>query len=144
MTTITREVTLVSQSCGGCGVIFAMTAEFRQARIDDHADWYCPNGHVRHFVAKSEAEKLRERLAAVERQRDWAQARGDSWRDQATAAERSARAYRGHLTRLRNRIAAGVCPCCQRSFVNVRRHIAGQHPQWAAEHADALTSKDTQ
>lgn len=40
------------------------------------------------------------------------------------------RAQKGQNTRLKNRIAAGVCPCCNRSFQNVARHMAGQHPDF--------------
>ena len=131
-------VVLQIASCCSCGVIFALTADLDKRRREDHGYFYCPNGHSQHYAGKTEAQKLREQLEAVERQRDRAQARGDSWRDQAHAAERSARAVKGHLTRLRRRIANGVCPCCQRSFANVRQHIAGQHPEWAAEHAHVL------
>lgn len=26
--------------------------------------------------------------------------------------------------------ACGVCPCCNRSFTNVRRHMTSQHPDY--------------
>jgi hypothetical protein len=35
-------------------------------------------------------------------------------------------------TRIRNRIAAGVCPCCTRTFKNVARHIKDKHPTYVA------------
>ncbi len=31
----------------------------------------------------------------------------------------------------RERIVSGVCPCCNRTFQNLARHIAGQHPDFA-------------
>ena len=49
-------------------------------------------------------------------------------RSSARAAERSNRALRGHLTRQRKRAAAGMCPCCRRTFENVARHMESQHP----------------
>ena len=64
--------------------------------------------------------------------------------DQLAAAERSARAYRGHLTRMRNRIAAGVCPvpgCRRTGLTQTLRHIASQHPEWLAEHEHALVKE---
>lgn len=30
--------------------------------------------------------------------------------------------------RLRRRTAAGVCPCCNRSFVQLARHMKTKHP----------------
>lgn len=58
----------------------------------------------------------------IERQRNWRE-----------GAERSASAYKGQATRLRNRIKAGVCPRCNRTFQNLQRHMAGQHPEFKPE-----------
>ena len=30
--------------------------------------------------------------------------------------------------RIEKRIHAGVCPCCNRSFPNLQRHMAAKHP----------------
>lgn len=48
-------------------------------------------------------------------------------------AERQASARKGQVTRLKNRAAAGVCPCCTRSFENLRRHMTTKHPTFKAE-----------
>jgi hypothetical protein len=136
-------VPLWVDSCCVCGVIYAVTVDFDKARRSDRARFFCPNGHGQSYQGKTEEQKLRERLERAEQDRDRAEAGRRAATDQAAAAERSARAYRGHLTRLRNRIANGVCPCCNRSFANVRAHIAGQHPEWAAEHVDALQPGDS-
>lgn len=34
---------------------------------------------------------------------------------------------------------AGVCPCCSRSFENLQRHIASQHPTFGAETPEAAS-----
>lgn len=39
-------------------------------------------------------------------------------------------ATKGQLTKTKKRIANGVCPCCNRSFANLERHMAGQHPDY--------------
>lgn len=44
--------------------------------------------------------------------------------------ERSAAAQRGVLTRLKNRVAAGVCPCCHRSFKQLSEHMKMKHPDY--------------
>jgi len=139
MATLTYTGTLEILTCGVCSIPHAIPDEMYRDRLDNGGEWYCPNGHKLHFIT-TEKQKLEERLAAARRQRDWANTALTAARDQARAAERSARAYKGHITRLRNRIANGVCPVpgCQRSFVNVRRHITGQHPEWAHRHPEAL------
>lgn len=124
MTTQTHTATLVAIECGECGATFAATESFVAARRADHRTFYCLNGHARHYPQKSEAEKLRDRLRITESQLTHTQ-------DQLQATEYQRRAQKGQVTRLRNRIAAGVCPCCNRSFQDVRAHMQGQHPEFA-------------
>lgn len=117
-------VTLETIACGGCGITYAVPAEWRAARIQDHKTFHCPNGCQRHYPGKTEAEKLREQLERAE-------GRITHLRDQYNAADRSARAYKGQVTQLRKRVSNGVCPCCRRSFANLARHMSGQHPDYA-------------
>ena len=49
---------------------------------------------------------------------------------QRDAEQRAHSATKGQLTRARKRAANGVCPCCHRSFENVARHVAKQHPDF--------------
>lgn len=91
--------------------------------------YHCPNGHKWGW---SEGRKKRDELR-LERDRlrqSVAQWQDDSRRERerAEAAERSARAYKGAATRMKNRVKAGVCPCCSRTFQNIARHMASQHP----------------
>lgn len=115
--------TLVSHVCGECGVVFGMSREFYDARSNDHKTWYCPNGHPRAFTRQSEAEKLKQQL-------QWARADAQSWRDEAETAENRRRAQKAANTKLKKRIAAGICPCCHRNFQDLRRHMTGQHPDY--------------
>jgi hypothetical protein len=124
--------------CASCNIDFGIGRNFETARREDHATFYCPNGHGNVYKGDSEAEKLRKEVERMKVRERLARDSERFYRDQAAASRRSAAAVRGHLTRLRKRIAAGVCPCCNRSFENVRRHIEGQHPEWAGDHAEAL------
>jgi len=121
--TVTTTLTVIS--CDGCGVTFGISVGFYSARRDDHKTFYCPNGCRRAYSVRSETEQLQIDLR-------YARSARDAARDQATAAERSARAHKGHATRLRNLIARGVCPVpgCRRNFANVRAHMAAEHPNF--------------
>ena len=66
------------------------------------------------------------------------QARATALQDQLEAAIRDAEAQRVALARIRQRIANGVCPCCQRSFGNVRAHMETQHPDYTAPILEAF------
>jgi len=133
-TTVLVELTAVT--CCNCGVIFGIEAGHRR-RLHASGDWwFCPNGHQQHY-AETEADRLRKQLEQAERRRGWAETALTAARDQRDAEERSHRATKGHLTRVRKRVAAGVCPCCTRSFQNLARHMAGQHPDYAQAATDA-------
>lgn len=125
--------------CPSCGVVYALTKEYEARRREDGKFWHCPNGHSVMFI-KSESERQRERAESLARQLEYARSGQQAARDQAHAAERSARAYKGHLTRLRNRVANGVCPVsgCHRNFANVKAHVTTKHPEWASEHSEVL------
>lgn len=119
-------------SCGNCGVYFGMESG-QLAKVQADGSWfYCPNGHRIHYFETANQRLEKERDAERQRRRN-AEATLTHTRDQLDAERRSKAAYRGHLTRVKRRIANGVCPCCSRSFDNVRRHMASQHPGWLDE-----------
>jgi hypothetical protein len=122
---------LVVQNCINCGTAFGVDREFDNQRREDHKNFHCPNGHAQHYSGRTEAQKLQDALDLEKRLRGYAEARTTALRDQLGAAERSVRGQKAAKTRLKNRIAAGVCPCCNRSFENVARHMEGQHPEFA-------------
>lgn len=139
--TLTYTGDLVVTSCW-CGISLGLPSSlYRKMQADSSTSAYCPLGHT-FIYGKNEADRQRERAERAEADARRARASATAARDQASAAHRSAIAYKGHATRLRNRIAAGVCPVagCRRSFANVRAHIEGQHPDWAHEHPEAMTS----
>lgn len=120
--------------CATCNIDFGIGADFMRRRREDHAWFYCPNGHSNAYNGPSETEK---RATQAERELEAARslAQRESQRRQraeaeARTADYRARAAKGQLTKARKRIAAGVCPCCNRQFQNVLRHMAGQHPEF--------------
>lgn len=117
----TLDTQFVTETCcyKGCGVMWAFTEGYYREVRRSHANWYCPNGHSQHYTADSDAEKLRK-----------AEAREVALKDQLSAAIRDAERVRVALLRDRQRFANGVCPCCNRSFENVRRHMATKHPDY--------------
>lgn len=134
---ITVETGFVVEECCNCGVAFAMTKAFKAECLKNRGPngkrFYCPNGHVQWYVGETEADKLRrerDRLAQRIAQRD---DEIERQRQLRADAERSASAFKGQVTKLKNRAAAGVCPCCTRSFTNLRRHMATKHPTFSAE-----------
>jgi hypothetical protein len=128
--TLEHTETLVVHECPACFVLHAIPRRMHRERLEQGGDVYCPNGHVWVFTTP-EVARLKNKLEAAEQSRDAAWASLTHEADQRQAAERSAAAYKGQARHLRNRIGNGVCPCCHRSFANVARHMAGQHPGFA-------------
>jgi hypothetical protein len=127
--TVTFSQTLVTEECYLCGVLFAMPDDLRAQLLAHHdRSFYCPNGHGQHYTGPTEAERMR--AQRDELARELASAHED------TRAARAAHAVtKAQLSRARKRADAGVCQHCHRSFQNVARHVARQHPELSQAHA---------
>lgn len=127
---IVVKTSLNALDCSHCGVVFGITDDYEERRRADKANFYCPNGHSQAY-GESEADRLRKELEQaknrIEAERGWA--------ERVTAdldAERKSHAStKGQLTKTRKRIGNGVCPDCNRHFVNVERHMAIKHARLA-------------
>jgi len=118
------SVALERLTCGTCGISFAVPATWlagRRSGEEEGGRFYCPNGHGRQF-RETDVDRLKRQLKQAEAARDWHQRR-------AAERDRQLVAARGQMTKLKRRIQHGVCPECQRSFQNLRRHMATKHPQ---------------
>lgn len=126
MSTIFETVTLNMIYCADCGVPFAITADYDYRRREDHKSFFCPSGHSNVYKGPTDAERLR--LQLVEKERLLTAARC------AEINERSAREKleRKHK-RICKRVHNGVCPCYNRTFSNLARHMASKHPEAVKE-----------
>jgi hypothetical protein len=131
VTTQTFTETLVVLHCYKCRCAFGINAEHHaRARRSSDVEFFCPNGHGQVF-SETEEQKLKRRLERKAEDARWYESQLTHMRDQLQATERSLRGQKAAKTRIKNRIAAGVCPCCKRTFQNVARHMEGQHPGFA-------------
>ena len=119
--TFTYAGELVIEVCW-CGMRHAVPRELVDHLRQQHKDGrpqtaiHCPLGHTWIIAGEGKAALLRKELDEVEAQLLATQ-------DQLAAAEREAK-------RQAKRTAAGVCPCCKRSFVQLSRHIKTKHPDY--------------
>lgn len=126
--TMTTFDTLTATECSACGVQFAMPDGMLKAKQGNGQTFYCPNGHSLSW-AKTDADRLRDELATTK-------TRLLREREAREQAERQARAYKGEVTKAKKRAAAALCPCCNRSFVQLRRHLENKHPEFVAAGTD--------
>jgi len=146
--TMVRQTTFVLHTCAKCMIEFAITtgADFRCKQ--EGKDFYCPNGHSLSY-GKSEADRLRDTLAAKDRELE-IEASNKKWYADRLASEQASHrrtvnqlnGTRGALTRVKRRVSAGRCPCCSNQFKDLERHMKNQHPKWdPGAHAEALAEK---
>lgn len=114
-----REYVVVDCGKDGCSQHFAMSRSFYNETRRTGKSWYCPSGHSLIWKGETTEKKL-----------EAAQARQRHLEDQLRAAEAEAESVRVRLLRDRQRFANGVCPRCNRTFQNVARHMATQHPDY--------------
>jgi hypothetical protein len=126
--TMTYVGTLELDTCW-CGITHAIPSDLKAKQRRDWQDGrqqtniYCPLGHS--YIISGESP-----LAAEQRRRERAERRAAAERDLREDTERRLRAQKGATTRARKRHAAALCPCCNRSFVQLRRHLATKHPDY--------------
>jgi len=125
---------IVILDCPSCGIHYGIMTDFRDRRVNDHRSWYCPNGHSIHFPQDNEAETLRKEVRRLERSKQWSEDQRRAAEADAARQRRVAAAARGRVTKIKNRIANGVCPApgCKRSGLgaDVMAHIASCHPDF--------------
>ena len=136
MTTLTYSGRLTVVFCW-CGIRHAVPEELSDFQQRQHADGervtsiYCPLGHTHIPAGPGEAEKLRQEKVRLLARLDQAQA-------SRQRTERQLSAAKGQATKLRKRAANGICPCCNRQFVNVERHMTTKHPGYGDESNDEV------
>lgn len=129
---VEERTELVPITCGGCGVLFAMTSDYIADRKRDKRNWHCPNGCSRIYSksdAEIEAERLRAALEAAEKHvMDW-NAYAHDRSEQLERERKSHASTKGQLTKTRKRVQGGVCPVdgCHRHFTNLQRHMRTKH-----------------
>jgi hypothetical protein len=110
-----------------CGLIFAVPADVRQRWRDTGASFNCPMGHPLSYT-ESEVGKLRKQLEREKQNGEWYKRNAASEREARERTQRQLRATKGAKTRMANRVKNGVCPCCNRTFMNLQQHMKTQHP----------------
>lgn len=88
---------LVENRCGACDVVFGMTTTLYNARKEDQKSFWCPNGHERHFVGPTEADKLRKIVDVKNRELGFKE-------DRLMATWRSSNSLRGVITKLKKEL----------------------------------------
>ena len=129
-TTITASLELFVEECCACGTPFAFPIDLykRLQAAGTSGTFYCPRGHTQHYVNKP----LEAQLAEAKNDAAYYHNRLGEERKSHQHTTNRLNATRGVVTRIRKRVQAGICPCCNRKFAALERHMATKHPDYAA------------
>jgi 50S ribosomal subunit-associated GTPase HflX len=127
---ITNDLTELQ--CGKCGVWHAIPTAMYVTCRDEGGFWHCPNGHSRGWgtgTIHAERDWLKQKVAQLDDEvADLLRARNNAQREREAAEKK--------LIASKRRAMAGVCPCCNRTFSNVARHVKTKHPDVALLNAN--------
>lgn len=126
------------ETCYKCEVPFAMddkTYKIARERREGFS-FHCPHGHGQIYTTGDSAiTKMRRERDRLKQDIAYKDDEIIRQRDIRETAERRASAFKGQVTKLKNRASAGVCACCNRHFTNLQRHMETKHPDYAKEEA---------
>lgn len=125
------EVNFELVECCSCSTPFMMQGHLIRRLKATKNSFYCPScGTSQGWFGQNKEEKLKDELDRSERRLQLEKNRRESAEREAERQSHIARGQKAAKTRLKNRIKNGVCPCCNRTFANLAKHMSGQHPEY--------------
>lgn len=131
LTSVNAAHELSTIVCGECGGVYAIAERYHAQKQTYGGHWRCPYCACSWGYGKSEIDRVRGELNQKEQQLATERKRTEWARQEVRIIDRSRRAVKANLTRFKNRIGRGVCPCCRRNFENLQRHMKTKHPRYA-------------
>jgi viroplasmin and RNaseH domain-containing protein len=130
---LTETVAFRKFECWVCGITFAMTRSWTDQLKEDKETFFCPKGCRLAFGESKKDKEIRELKETIDRKNRSIMAKDESMRhawEETAIEKRRHSATKGQLTKTKKRAAKGVCPCCNRQFVNMQRHMENKHPDY--------------
>lgn len=122
-----------SEECCSCHAPFMMTQDSRKRLINNHGTFWCPYcGTSQHYYGKTKEQKLKEELARERERKEAALRRANEANQRADEQAAKAEVATKSKQRIKNRIKHGICPCCNRTFKNLQRHMKTKHKDFVS------------
>lgn len=127
METIYKTIALVTVECCNCHMTFGMPEQLKQRLLDSHKDFYCPAGHNQHYVGETELARTKRQLEETRKYNGDLQNRIEEKTKAIIVQKGLVTRYRNARDKIKVRVDNGVCPCCNRTFQNLARHMKTKH-----------------
>lgn len=125
----------VQTKCHRCHTEFVLpNSLYDAAKRSEKVSFFCPYGHEAIFPAgETEEQKLRRERDVLAQRIAQKDDRIKSLVESRDRLDRRLSATRGVVTKIKNRVGGGVCPCCNRTFSALAHHMKTKHPEFRAE-----------
>jgi len=134
--TITIGTELKVIQCGECGGIYALNKRYVDKKWEDGGYWTCPYCKNGWGYGESEMDRLKKKLSKANNDSTFLSNRLAREKASHEQTQMSLRGHKAAKTRIINRISKGVCPCCNRYFKDLHKHIENQHPNYCKQEED--------
>lgn len=131
---MTLPATLIAKLCPTCFIEYAAPQGMFDKKHTDGGHWFCPNGH-QIIYTESKLDKAKAEAAALRLERDRLVQQEAWYEDRLKDARKETRTLKTSLKTIHKRVGNGICPCCNRSFANLQRHMASKHADFKQEAA---------
>ena len=128
--TITIGTTLKVIQCGECGGVYALNKNYVDQKWTKGGYWTCPYCKCLWGYGESEIDRIKKELTHANNDSKLFSNRLAREKASHEQTQMSLRAHKAAKTRIKNRISKGICPCCNRYFKNLHKHIEMQHPDY--------------
>jgi len=116
-------VSMLYFECWVCGVPFGISENLRDVIRESNGVLFCPKG-CRLGLGESSISKLRKEKELAERS---LQAKLNEANHARLVAEKAQKKAIRDKRKVELRIAHGVCPCCNQTFVDIANHMVTEH-----------------
>lgn len=117
--------------CYHCALRFGIPSDlYRRAVINAVGGVHCPACGQETVWRESEASRT---IRQLEQKLKWEAEESARQKNRKEELEASLSAHKGMLTKLRKRVGAGTCPCCNRTFKQLSAHMAQKHPDYLSK-----------
>ncbi|MEQ8636877.1 helix-turn-helix domain-containing protein [Gimesia maris] len=123
MTSTFVRVELVHISSGCCNIEFGLPRSLYDECKEEGTEFHCPKCGCSRVFVEPEKQKLKKEIERLKGRVHSSECKRRDAESQRNAARKSHR-------KMRDRVKNGVCPCCNRSFDNLLKHMKSKHPEY--------------
>lgn len=128
---VSFNVKLAVISCGSCGGTYAINEHFRQQCWEQGSSWTCPYCKCGWgYSNDNENARLKKKVEELQANQARTLSRLNEEVSRSNHLTIQLKGTKTRLTNVKKRVANGVCPCCNRTFVNLQRHMHTKHPDY--------------